>query len=170
MSAQPSTELIVRDARTSDRETIVNFNLRLADETEGKALDRHVLERGVDAALVDPERLRYWVAEEPETHRIIGQTAITREWSDWRGGWIWWFQSVYVAADWRGRGVFRALHNHVRAAALSEADVIGLRLYVEVENHKAQATYKALGFKSGGYDVYEEIWSARFGTSTPTTL
>ena len=28
---------------------------------------------------------------------LAGQAAITREWSDWRNGWIWWFQSVYVA-------------------------------------------------------------------------
>ena len=78
-------DLIVRDARPDDREVLVDFNIRLARETEGKALDLDVLTRGVIAALDDPGRLRYWVAEpREEPGRVIGQAAVTREWSDWR--------------------------------------------------------------------------------------
>jgi GNAT superfamily N-acetyltransferase len=90
---------------------------------------------------------------------------VTREWSDWRCGWIWWFQSVYVAEAFRGRGVFRALFQHVRDSALAETDVIGLRLYVEHENSRALATYAALGMEPGGYHVYEQLWRERFGNS-----
>ena len=82
---------------------------------------RAVLARGVAAALADPDRLRYWVAEDRERAAVVGQAAITREWSDWRNGWIWWFQSVYVHPDHRGRGVFRALHAHIRDAARADA-------------------------------------------------
>ena len=81
--------------------------------------------------------------------------------SDWRCGWIWWFQSVYVAPDSRGRGVFRALHAHIRQEALTTVDVVGLRLYVEQDNHEAQATYRALGLSPGGYLVFEEFWPDR---------
>ncbi|MEO6809113.1 MAG: GNAT family N-acetyltransferase [Isosphaeraceae bacterium] len=152
--------LTIRDARADDLATIVSFNLQLAWETEHKRLDPKVLTRGVEFGLVDPGRLRYWVAE--EAGRVVGQTAITREWSDWRGGWLWWLQSVYVAPDHRGQGVFRALYSHVRASARAEPDVIGLRLYVELENARAQRTYQALGMTSGGYQVYEELWPDRF--------
>lgn len=146
----------VRDARADDLEAIVRYNLALASETEAKALDRATLARGVAAALADPDRLRYWVAE--IDGRVVGQAAVTREWSDWRGGWIWWFQSVYVAADSRGLGIFRAMHARIRAEAHAEPDVIGLRLYVENDNEPAQRTYQALGMVPGGYQVYEEIW------------
>lgn len=156
--------LSIRDARPDDLATIVAFNVRLAVETESKELDRDVLARGVARAIAEPDRLRYWVAT--LDGRLVGQAAITREWSDWRNGWIWWFQSVYVSAEARGRGVFRALHGHVRAAALDEPDVIGLRLYVEEENHAAQRTYEALGLRPGGYHVYEEIWPDRFRRDT----
>ena len=88
----------------------------------------------------------------------MGQAAITREWSDWRAGWIWWFQSVYVHPDYRARGAFRALHAQVRSSARATPDVIGLRLYVEVNNDRAQGVYRSLGMKPGGYDVYEELW------------
>ncbi|QEH34328.1 putative acetyltransferase [Aquisphaera giovannonii] len=152
--------LIVRDARPADRPVIVEFNRRLALETEHKRLDAEVLDRGVARALAEPDRLRYWVAEAamPEGPRIVGQTAITREWSDWRDGWIWWLQSVYVDADHRGRGVFKALFRHLRAEALAAPDVIGVRLYVENGNAQAQRTYEALGMRPGGYSVLEELW------------
>jgi GNAT superfamily N-acetyltransferase len=149
----------VRDALPGDRPAIVDFNARLARETEGKALDPTVLDRGVRAALADPDRrLRYWVAELEPGGPVVGQAAISREWSDWRDGWLWWFQSVYVHPDARGRGVFRTLHGHVRALALSSTDVIGLRLYVEDANERAQQVYLSLGMRPGGYRVYEELW------------
>jgi GNAT superfamily N-acetyltransferase len=150
--------ILVRDSRTDDHAAIVAYNAALALETEGKTLDPDVLARGVTRALADPERLRYWVAEDPATGRVVGQVAITREWSDWRDGWLWWLQSVYVEADYRSRGVFRSLYATLRAEARSAPDVIGIRLYVESGNARAQATYRALGLMPGGYDVYEDLW------------
>jgi GNAT superfamily N-acetyltransferase len=146
----------IRDARPEDLDAIVEFNQALAHETESKRLDTDVLRQGVVAALADPERLRYWIAD--DAGRAIGQVAVTREWSDWRCGWIWWLQSVYVAESGRGRGVFRSLYAAVHTAARSSADVIGIRLYVEHQNEPARATYLALGMKPAGYDVFEELW------------
>ena len=156
----------IRTAVPDDLDVLVEFNARLAHETEGKALSRSVLARGIRAALADRDRLAYWVAEvaddpaEPASRWVVGQVGVTREWSDWRAGWIWWFQSVYVHPDYRGRGVFRGLHAHVRDMARSTPDVIGLRLYVEAANEVAQRVYQSLGMKPGGYDVYEELWLA----------
>jgi GNAT superfamily N-acetyltransferase len=154
-------EIIIRDARPDDLEVIIDYNARLARETEGKELGQAILRRGVEIALGDPDRLRYWVAEASPSRRVVGQAAITREWSDWRSGWIWWFQSVYVHPDFRGQGAFRALYAQVRELARSTPDVIGLRLYVEVHNDRAQRVYQSLGMKPGGYDVYEELWIAQ---------
>ena len=146
----------VREARPDDRAKIVDFNARLALETEAKGLDPAVLERGVARALADPERLRYWIAE--SEGRAVGQAAITREWSDWRDGWLWWLQSVYVIPEARGRGVFRALFQEIRRLGRLGPEVIGLRLYVEAGNENAQRTYRALGLEPAGYHVFEELW------------
>ncbi len=155
----PATPLPkVRPAVPADLAVIVEYNRLLALETESKVLDPAVLEAGVACALADPDRLRYWVAEFGGELHPVGQAAVTREWSDWRMGWIWWFQSVYVAAPFRGRGVFRTLYHHIRDEARSLPDVIGLRLYVEDANEPAQKTYQALGMKPGGYSVYQELW------------
>lgn len=158
MIEHPSRNFHVRAALPSDQEVIVAFNCRLALETEGKVLDGDTLAAGVARALAEPDRLRYWVAEIGDPASIVGQAAITREWSDWRNGWLWWLQSVYVAAPARGQGVFRALYRQIRDEARAAHDVIGLRLYVEDSNKPAHNTYKAVGMNPGGYSVYEELW------------
>ena len=93
--------------------------------------------------LEDASKGRYWVAVADD--RIVGQLMVTYEWSDWRNGNIWWIQSVYVHPDWRRRGVFRALYRNVESLAAATPGVIGLRLYVETGNTRAQQTYAALG-------------------------
>ena len=156
--------ITIREARPEDLHVIVDFNARLAWETEDKRLDPDVLAKGVASALADPDRLRYWLAQavdgegDSQASRVVGQAAVTREWSDWRNGWIWWFQSVYVHLDFRGAGIFRALHAEIRSIARATPDVIGLRLYVEIHNDRAQRVYQSLGMKPGGYDVYEDLW------------
>ncbi len=144
----------IRTATPADLEIICEFNRRLALETEGKQLDLPLLRRGVATLLAEPARGCYFVAEEDGA--VIGQLAITYEWSDWRAGNFWWLQSVYVAASARRRGVFRLLLSHVQAEARRATDVIGVRLYVERDNHTAQATYHALGLEPTSYLVMEQ--------------
>jgi ribosomal protein S18 acetylase RimI-like enzyme len=82
----------------------------------------------------------------------------TREWSDWRNGEIWWLQSVYVAPEYRHCGVFRMLFAHLQQLARDSADVVGMRLYVEMHNLRAQTAYRQLGFHDGGYAVMEQFF------------
>jgi ribosomal protein S18 acetylase RimI-like enzyme len=145
--------LQIRPPTLTDVETIVDFNQRLAQETENRTLPLEVLRRGVRAILHDPQRGRYFLAE--WEGQVVGQLMITLEWSDWRDGWMWWIQSVYVRAEARQRGVFRALYEHVLAQARAAGDVAGLRLYVEDHNTAAQATYHKLGMSDAGYRVLE---------------
>lgn len=148
----------IRDARPDDVEIIVDYNLRLAAETEDKYLDRETLRQGVAQVLGDGSKGRYFVACAGD--EIVGQLMITYEWSDWRNGNIWWFQSVYVREDCRRQGVFRALFHHVEQKVREEPDVVGVRLYVENANDRAQATYENLGLRPGGYHVMERFDSA----------
>lgn len=147
--------LTIRRATPDDRDRIVLFNQALARETEGRMLDRGVLGAGVAALLGDSSHGVYFVAEDDD--EVVGQLAVTSEWSDWRNGVIWWIQSVYIAKDHRRRGIYQALHGHVRETARSEG-VVGLRLYVEQDNEAAQRTYAALGMVRSPYVMYEEIW------------
>ncbi len=153
-------DFLIRDAVADDAGVIAQFNLNLAAETEDKRLDPVVLRRGVERVLADATKGRYFVAD--AAGDVVGCAMVTYEWSDWRDADLWWFQSVYVRSDWRRRGVFRALHAHIRAAGLA-AGVWGLRLYVEQENHAAQRTYEALGMRDARYRVMEEMNLGRPG-------
>jgi ribosomal protein S18 acetylase RimI-like enzyme len=61
-----------------------------------------------------------------------------------------------VRPEYRRRGVFRALYAHVERLATDDPEVVGLRLYVEHENHPARQTYRSLGMKQTGYVVMEK--------------
>ena len=143
----------VRKARISDTEIIAEYNARLAWETENRRLHLPRVRKGVAALLRDPKKGVYFVAE--ETGQVIGQILITGEWSDWRNGNFWWIQSVYVAEEFRERGVFRALYAHVYKLARTRREVCGLRLYVDEHNHRAQEAYERLGMKESNYKFFE---------------
>lgn len=144
----------VRTAEPTDWEIIADFNCRLALETEDKQLDVATVGAGVQALLADPAKGRYFVACDNNT--VVGQLMHTLEWSDWRNGEIWWLQSVFVHPDFRRCGVFRLLHQHVHSLAANSPHVVGLRLYVEPQNHRAQDTYRSLGMDVPGYFVMEQ--------------
>ena len=145
--------LTLRAASSADAHIIVDFNQKLAQETEGKMLDPGLLSRGVAALLGDPAKGRYFLAEEDGV--ILGQAMVTFEWSDWRNGWIWWVQSVYVRVDARRKGVFRSLYEHLKKTADMEAQAVALRLYVERDNLVAQKTYASLGMSPTSYLIME---------------
>ena len=163
--AEGAAEVTVRRATAQDAETLVAFNAALAQETEGRRLDPERLRQGVRALLARPERGFYVVAE--ARGKVVGCLMITFEWSDWRNGDFWWIQSVYVLPGWRGRGVYRALHSHIRAEALRRPDVCGLRVYVDRDNHRARRTYIRMGMCPARYDMLEEDFV--LGPGTPTT-
>lgn len=147
----------VRPARVADLDRLAAWAIALAQETEGRGLDAATVRRGVERGLRDPALARYFLAEvvEGSAATPAGTLMLTTEWSDWRCAHWWWIQSVYVAPGLRRRGVLRALHAHVRAQAEAEAQVCGLRLYVEKANAAALASYAALGLRDAGYAMYE---------------
>ncbi len=146
-------ELTLRRANPADAATIAEFNRRLAWESERITLDAATLFAGVTAGLADPHKGFYTVAERDGA--IVGQTLVTFEWSDWRNGWFWWIQSVYVREDARRGGVFRSLYKHLERLASEDPAVIGLRLYVEANNDRAKSTYRSLGMTDTTYGLLE---------------
>lgn len=154
---KPKDEIHVRRATPQDLDAIVRFNQAMAQETEGKRLDPHVVQAGVRKALCGEAGCSYFVAELEQAP--AGQIMFTQEWSDWRNGFFWWIQSVYVAPAHRRRGVFRALYDHVRTLARAERDVVGIRLYVHEHNTRAMQTYEQLGMTTTAYRLCEEDWS-----------
>lgn len=146
------SEIIVRRAFASDIDALVEFNQGIASETENLQLDARTLRAGIGRLLSDESLGFYFVAE--IDGRIAGCLMVTFEWSDWRNAVFWWIQSVYVHADFRRRGVYRAMYEYVRSQAASQ-NVCGFRLYVEKDNKVAINTYENLGMRESVYLMYQ---------------
>jgi len=144
--------ITIRKATLTDAPDIIDFQLKMARETEELTLDKVTVTKGVNAVFHDLSRGQYYVAE--SSGIVVASLLITYEWSDWRNCNVWWFQSVYVVPDFRRQGIFRKMYMHIRQLA-EENNIAGLRLYVETKNSRAQKTYEALGMSSEHYSFYE---------------
>jgi len=149
---------VIRPATVHDVQAILEFNAAMALETEQRRLNLDRLRKGTLALLSQPQHGFYIVAETSvgTIRTSVGQLMITFEWSDWRNGVFWWVQSVYVKPEWRRRGVYRAMHEHIASRAKMDPQVCGIRLYVEHQNHNAQTVYRRVGLSPSVYTVYEQ--------------
>jgi GNAT superfamily N-acetyltransferase len=145
--------IVVRAGTSADLDFIVDCNARLARETEDKQLDPAKLRPGVESLLAEPAKGRYFIAE--RDRQPVGQLMFTTEWSDWRNGFFWWIQSVYVLPGARRGGVFSALFRHLERLARADAQVCGMLLYVDRANEAAHHTYRRLGLDATHYALME---------------
>ena len=144
-------EIAVGDVAHVD--DIARFQVDMAMESEGLALEYECVCRGVQAVMVDEAKGRYIIAR--LDGKVVACLLITREWSDWNCCWYWWIQSVYVVPEHRGRGIYKAMYNKV--LDLAKAEVISqIRLYVDKENSTAQTVYQKLGMAECHYCLYEK--------------
>jgi GNAT superfamily N-acetyltransferase len=144
---------IYRLATALDSSDIVQFQIAMARETEGVALDPGVVGEGVKAVVDSTSLGQYFVAE--RHGHVIASLLITYEWSDWRNGLVWWIQSVYVVPEARGQGVYKGLYSFLKSLAEDDVRVRGIRLYVDRRNTQAQTVYTRLGMNGEHYQVFE---------------
>ena len=145
--------ITIREANKEDTNHIMDFQRRMAWETEKVELDAAILKKGVQAVFEDPSKGTYYVAESEGV--VIGSFLITSEWSDWRNGEIRWFQSVYVVPEHRRKNAFRAMYDHISTQVKNSDKYSGIRLYVDRTNHKAQKVYQKMGMINHHYEMFE---------------
>ncbi|MBT3228310.1 MAG: GNAT family N-acetyltransferase [Candidatus Marinimicrobia bacterium] len=144
---------VVRRATRKDIGDIVDFNKAMALETEIISLDSKILAPGVEEIFKDPTHGFYIVCEVEETVRAC--LMITYEWSDWRNGLFWWIQSVYVQKEYRELGLYKQMYEFVKTLTDRSKNVVGIRLYVDHDNTKAQNVYTKLGMTKSNYQLFE---------------
>lgn len=153
-SRSKADEIEVRLARPGDAIKIARFNNAMAMETESRVLAEETVGAGVEAVFSTDNVGFYVVAE--HAGEVVGALMVTYEWSDWRNGFFWWIQSVYVEPEFRRRGIYRLLYEFVVQRARSAGNVYGFRLYVERSNSVAQNVYASLGMLETDYLMFEQ--------------
>lgn len=143
----------IRLAEKKDATTIIDFQLKMAKESENLDLDPEILTNGVMSVLNDDSKGLYFVVESGTL--VVASMMVTYEWSDWRNQTVWWLQSVYVLSPYRGKGIFRLMYDHACKMVADDAQIAGIRLYVDTMNKNAIEVYKALGMNGDHYKVFE---------------
>lgn len=141
-------------AKIDDANILADFNVKMAKETEDKNLNFDLVLDATKKVINSNDKGFYLIAK--LNNVPVGSLLITYEWSDWRNGYFWWIQSVYVIPEYRKRGIFKDLYNFVKDIAKKNKDVCGLRLYVDRDNTTAQKVYKNLGMIETNYVMMEE--------------
>ncbi|MBL7873259.1 MAG: GNAT family N-acetyltransferase [Cyclobacteriaceae bacterium] len=149
--------ITVRSAVLDDAISIIEFQLKMALETEGMHLDFQTVKKGVHAVFKDATKGAYYVAVDDDN--VVGSLMTTYEWSDWRCGTVIWIQSVYIIPSHRGQGVYKNMYEHIQSLVTPESSYRGIRLYVDKTNHPAQRVYEKLGMNGEHYQVFEWMLS-----------
>jgi GNAT superfamily N-acetyltransferase len=145
--------MIIRESNINDIESIVDFQFKMAKETEGLELNHERLRKGVAAVYADAHKGIYYVAE--FEGKVVASLLTTFEWSDWRNGLVLWIQSVYVLPEYRGKGAYKKMYQFLRDKVENDQGLLGLRLYVEKNNKVAQQVYAKSGMDGDHYFMYE---------------
>lgn len=145
--------MIVREATPQDIPFLMDFQLKMALETENITLEISSLTQGIQKLFKDPTKGKYYVAV--EGNEPVGCLMTTFEWSDWRNGTVLWIQSVYVEKAFRGKSVYKTMYSFIRKMVEEDPDLRGIRLYVDKTNQSAQKVYENLQMNGDHYTVYE---------------
>ena len=143
----------IRKATREDIRKIVAFNQAMALETENISLDTQMLWNGVESIFEDESRGFYIVCEHEGSVRA--SLMITFEWSDWRNGNFWWIQSVFVHPEYRKLGLYKHMYAFIKTQVDAKEDIVGIRLYVDDHNKKAQDVYNKQGMQKSNYQMFE---------------
>lgn len=139
--------------KEKDYETIIEFQIKLAKETERIDLDYKIVSQGVLAVFNRPALGRYYVIEKDS--KVIGSLLTVPEWSDWRNATALWIHSVYITEKKRNQGIFKEMYSSLKSMVEKSEEYCGLRLYVDKTNKNAQLVYKAIGMNDQHYSLFE---------------
>ncbi len=147
----------VRPAQLDDVDCLSDFQVAMALESEGMALDRTTVRRGIATFLEQPDHGVYYVISDRD--RAVGCAMVQYEWSDWRAKRVLWLHSVYVLPQFRRKGCFRTLYAYLQGEVKNRPELAGIRLYVDKKNTQAEDTYRRLGMTDEHYKLFEWLKS-----------
>lgn len=145
------SEYTIREAKESDLDSLIAFTVQEAKETEGTDPDLAAVRLGVDSGLEGSAPVTYWVAQSAGS-QVVGSISVVTEWSNFRGGYYWWIQSLFIQPEHRGTGLVDVLLDFLAEAA-ETSGAIDLRLYAENSNARALAAYHRCGFSVAPYTI-----------------
>ncbi len=156
------SEFQVELASIKDADLIARFNIAMAKETEDLELDPTAAIAAAKRILENEAFGKCYLIKKEES--IGGSLILMYEFSDWKNKLYKWIQSVYVAPEYRNKGVFKTLFQQllkieVEQVKDTDMECAAIRLYVDHNNVRAKRVYEKLGMKLSHYQLYEMNFS-----------
>ena len=130
-------------AKASDLPRLVEL-LGILFESEAEfSVDAEKQRTALQAILADPAKGKIFVAR--EGREVIAMASLLYTISTAEGGKAALFEDLVTAPEHRKRGIGAALLKHVIEQARAE-DVLRITLLTDMQNERAQALYRRLGF------------------------
>src|SRR5262245_29205582 len=143
------TKHLWRLAEPTDDEAVVTMCLRLYIEDPGPVvIDSGRVRRTLDVFRREPHRGRAVVAE--WEGRPVGYALLVPFWSNELGGCVCEVDELYVEAQFRSRGIGRALFDAIEAGEIWEDTTVAIALGVTKSNDRARSLYQRVGFRAVG--------------------
>ena len=135
-------------------DVLVDFQIRLAKETEDFDLEPSKVREGIRRVLHDDNLGVYYVAIDKK-EKIYGMLLTIKEWSDWRCAHVLWIHSLYVIRNERRLGIFKGFYQFLQDRVHSEPELAGIRLYVDKSNTQAIQVYRSMQMDDSHYKLFE---------------
>ncbi len=147
----------IRTANSSDIQWMADCQVKMAMETENYELSLEQVTKGVTHVVNNPMIGHYLIVEENDEK--VAMMMVLKEWSDWRNGTVLWIHSVFVSSNFRKKGVFKMLYEHLKNIVNEKEELKGLRLFVDKTNLRAIKVYKKIGMTNEHYELFEWVKS-----------
>lgn len=135
---------------------IINMILKMAFETEEKKLNPELVKDAIKKLLTYPVYGHYFFIIDPRSEKLCGMNLVTFEHNINLNLNILWIQSVYVQEEYRRKGFFRQLLQKNEDYVLENKDFKKtVKLYMDMDNSKAEKVYFKVGFKVCKENLYE---------------
>lgn len=138
-----------RLAKTTDDERVVAMSLLLHTEDPGPhTMEAARVRRTLEIFRREPHRGRVAVGE--HDGEVVAYALLVPFWSNELGGSVCEVDELYVKAEFRSRGVGRALFTAVESCAVWDEPAVAIALGVTSGNARARSLYERVGFRAAG--------------------
>jgi len=137
------SEIRFEVAKSADLPRLVELLGMLFESEAEFSADAEKQRSALQALLADPAKGRIFVAR--EGRQVVAMASLLYTISTAEGGKAALFEDLVTAPEHRKRGIGEALLKHVVAAARSEG-VLRITLLTDMQNERAQAMYRRVGF------------------------
>lgn len=156
-------EIKIRHAKDADVETIINFQIACAKETEDRDLFLPDIERAVSLIITSmltgplgPPILGEYIVVENQKNKIIACCLLQNQFSDWNNGYYMWIESCYVSPDYRGNGILQKMYLHAEQLAINTGKILEIRSSVDLTNELMKKAIKKIGYNQTNYQIFSK--------------